>query len=202
MAIAGKIGAVYRIDGNPSVAFTNEATNADTAKKRYTIATNLKRYWDDSAAVTVKVNGATVTTGFRIEYAGGVVEFDTAQGAAVITVSGKYFNVVQCATFFNWKLDSDLDTKDVTTFASGGWKEYLTTLKGWNASADGYWADGTYAGLIGLRLIFVLYVDSTNNKRYEGYAILKKNSITEPVDDIVKEAVELQGSGQLYYHDI
>lgn len=202
MSISGKLGAVYRTNG-ASVAFEDEATNADATRRRYTIANNSRKYWDDSVPVIVKVNGTIRTTGFHVEYPGGVIVFDVPLGTSdVVTVSEKYFNTLQCATFFNWKLDSDTDTKDVTTFASNGWKEYLSTISGWSASADGYWADESFAGLIGNRIILVLYVDSTTNERYEGYILLKKNSIQEKVDDVVSESVDFQGTGQLYYHDV
>lgn len=203
MSIAGKLGAVYRADGNPSVAFTTEAMNGNAAYTRYSIASLAKRFWDDTVAITVKKNGATITTGFTIEYAGGVIVFTTPLiGTDVITVSGKYFTIVQCATIFNWKLDINQDLKDVTTFASNGWKEQIPTIKGWNASAEGYWADGNFAGLLGINIIISLFVDSVSNKRYEGYLYLKKNSITEAVDDVVKESVDIEGDGAIYYHEV
>lgn len=201
MSIAGKLGAVYRSDG-VSAAFTDEATTKNASYTRYSITSVAKRFWDDTAAIVVKKNGATITSGFTIEYAGGVIVFGVALlGADVITVSGKYFNIAQCATFFNWKLDANLDLKEVTTFASNGWKEQLATMKSWSTSAEGYWADGTFAGLLGVSIIISLFVDTTTNKRYEGYIYLKKNSITEPVDDVVKESVDIEGDGPLYYHE-
>lgn len=202
MSIAGKLGAVYRSDGNPSVTFTDEATTSNAAHTKYSITNASKRFLDKSAAIVVKKNGTIITTGFNIEYAGGVIVFEVALlGTDVITVSGKYFNIVQCATFFNWKLDSNLDLKDVTTFASNGWKEQLATMKSWSASAEGYWADETFAGLLGVNIIISLFIDATTNKRYEGYIYLKKNSITEPVDDVIKESADIEGTGPLYYHE-
>ena len=200
---SGKVGAVYRTDGNASVAFTNEATNTNATYTRYDIANNSKQYWDDSVNIVVKKNGTVVSSGYIVEYPGGVIVFQTPlTNTDVVTVSGNYFNVVQCATFFNWKLDINLDLKEVTTFASNGWKEQLSTIKSWSSSAEGYWADGTFAGLLGKNIVIVLYVDSTSNKRYEGYMYLKKNSITEAVDDVVKESCDIEGDGPLYYHDV
>jgi hypothetical protein len=201
MAMSGKLGAVYRING-ASVALTNEATTADTSYKRYTITTAAKRYLDDSAAVTVKKNGATITTGFKIEYAGGVVVFNAALlPTDVITVTGKYFNITQCTGFFEWTLDAEADIKEVTTFNSAGWAEYATLKKGWTAAANGYWADGTFAGLLNTRTIIVFYIDQANNKRYEGYLFIKKNSVKVPANDIVEESLDIQGDGPLYYHE-
>ena len=89
MPIAGKLGAVYRTDGNASTAFTTEATTSNATYTRYSITNSAKRFWDDAVSVTVKKNGTTITTGFTIEYAGGVVVFTTPNlNTDVITVSG------------------------------------------------------------------------------------------------------------------
>lgn len=203
MPIAGKIGAVYRTDGNPSVAFTNEAMTANATYTRYAIANNAKKYWDDTVSIVVKKNGTVVSAGYTVEYPGGVVVFQTPLiSTDVVTASGNYFNVVQCATFFNWKIDINLDLKETTTFASNGWKEQTAVTKSWSASAEGYWCDSTFIGLLGKNIIIALYVDSTSNKRYEGYMYLKKNSITTAVDDVVKESCDIEGDGPLYYHDV
>lgn len=202
MAISGVVGAVWKQDGNPSTAFTDEATTKDTANKRYTITNAAKKYWDDTAVMTVKKNGVVQSLGFNLEYPGGVVEFAVANiGTDVILVSGKYFGIVQCSTLFNWKLDVSAETKDVTTFASNGWKEIMSTVNGWDVSCDGYWADGSFLSLLGANVILVLYVDDTSNKRYEGYIFLKKDKIDEAVDEIVKESLDFEGDGRLYYHD-
>lgn len=202
MALSGKIGAVYKADG-VSTTFTDDPTTADAAYKRYRITNQAKRYWDDSVAMTVKKNGVTQSVGFTLEYAGGVVVWSSALiNTDVVLVSGKYLTITQLATFFDWKLDIDADLKDVTTFASNGWKEQMPVINGWSASAEGYWADGSFLALMGTRIILALYVDYSGADRYEGYIILKKNSIEEPVDDVVKESVDIQGTGPLYFHDI
>lgn len=202
MAVSGKVGAVYRATGSSTV-FTGEAMNSDTAKKRYVIANNSKKYWDDTVPVAVKVNGTLRTSGYTVEYPGGNIIFDVPLGTSdVVTVDGSYFPTSQCAAFFNWKLDATQDMKECTTFVSNGWKEYLPVTGSWTATAEGYWADGSFVSQLGQRVIVSLFVDSTSNKRYEGYIELKKNSIQEQTEDIVKENVEFQGTGNIYYHEI
>lgn len=202
MAIAGKVGAVYRTTGEASVAFTDEATIGNTTHKRYSIANAAKRFWDTGTAPTVKVNGETVTSGYTIEYAGGVVVFEAALlQTDTVTVSGKNYAIEQCATLFDWKLDAETNLKTVTTFASNGWEEQHPVSKGWSAGFNGYWADESFAGLLGKQIAVSLFIDATTNKRYEGYVYLKKNGIEEKVDDVVKESVEITGTGTLYYHE-
>ena len=48
----------------------------------------------------VKKDGVEVTSGYKIEYPGGVIVFDEALNTEVITVSGKYITVEQLAGFF------------------------------------------------------------------------------------------------------
>jgi len=201
MALIGKVGAIYIADGT-STAFTDEATTKDASNTIYYITNRTKRYWDDSYPITVKKNGITITSGFIIHHAGGYIIFDTANsGSDVITVSGKYYTPTQCATFFNWKVDIEQDLKEVTTFASNGWKEQIPAVIGWSASAEGYWADSTFFDRLGSRFIVSLYVDSTTNKVYEGYTIIKKCSVDTPCDDVVKESIDFEGTGILVYHE-
>lgn len=201
MAMTGAVGAVYVTSG-VSVTFTDEATTKNATYTRYKITNVAKRYWDDTSAITVKKNGVVQSSGFTIEMAGGVIEFTTPLIVTdVVLVSGKYFNAVQCASMFNWKVDFDVELKDTTTFASAGWKEQMAVTKGWSASAEGYWADGTFFNALGTNVIVVLYLNSSTDARYEGYVILKKCSVDVPVDDIVKESLDLDGDGKLYFRD-
>lgn len=200
--ITGKVGAIYVQTSAAPVAFTNEATTADAAKQRYTITNTAKRYWDKSTPVTVKVDGNTVTTGFTIEYAGGVVVFDVSQGTAVVTVSGAYLTVSQAGGFFKWSLDLEQETAEVTTFQSSGWKEFMATLKGFSGSAEAYWGNSTFFDNLGQECVVVFYVDSGAAKtRFEGFAIITGDSLETPNDDIVQESIDIQGTGPLYFRE-
>ncbi|MDA8186654.1 MAG: hypothetical protein M0T85_00740 [Dehalococcoidales bacterium] len=135
MAIAGKVGAVYVSDVNTApINFTDQATTNSGDNKRYQVTNAAYRYWPYDAAITVKKNGSVVTTGFTLERAGGYVVFSTANAPTdTITVSGQALTLVQCGGMFNWSVDMKGDLQDVTTYASGGWKEQLFTLDGWSA---------------------------------------------------------------------
>lgn len=201
MALTGIVGAVYRANG-VSVALTDAPTTKNGTFTEYKITDNTKRYLDDSFPITVKKNGVTITTGFTIEPAGGVIKFNPPLITTdVVTVSGKYFTMVECATMFNWKLDIGMDTKDVTTFASNGWVEKVAGVGNWTASAEGYWASNEFLTLLGTRLIMVFYVDEVGDDRYEGYVFIKKSGIDTPVDDVIKESIDIEGTGTIYFHE-
>jgi hypothetical protein len=202
MAISGAIGAIYKASGT-STTFTNAAMTNTGDNKRYKITDATKAYWDTSAAVTVKVDGSTVTSGFTIEYAGGNVVFTASQGASVVTVTGKSFPVTAIGGGYNWTVDVESDLVECTNFNSNGYKEYTPSYNGFSGSFESYWQGGTdvrFSDLANELLVIVLYTDNTANKnRYEGYAIINTNSVDVPNDDLVHDNCDFQGTGQLYY---
>lgn len=106
----------------------------------------------------------------------------------------------------SWKLDIDIELKDATNFASNGWKEQIAGLKGWSGSSDGTWnviTDTTGqkalqdALLNGTTVAIEFNINGTN--KYSGSAFVKKISVDEPVDDVVKFSVDLEGTGALTF---
>lgn len=206
MALSGTVAAVYRQTTAAGTAFADQATtNTDGVYKRYQVTAAADRYWDKTQAVTVKVNGTIQTTGFTLEYLSGFVVFAAARASTdTVTVSGTALAVDQVGGMFGWKLDTDADMEEVTTFASGGYKEYMATLKGFSGSADAYWTDTDTADFMtnGEEVILVLYTDDTANKdRYECFAVLKKDSIDTQTKAVVKETINFEGDGTLYYRE-
>lgn len=201
MAISGKVGAVYvsKVETAP-VSFTDQATTKDATNTRYQVTNAAYRYWPLDAAITVKKNGNAVTSGFKLERAGGYVVFDTPlSGSDVVTVSGTALTLVQCGGFFNWSVDMKADLQDVTTYASNGWKEQLLTVEGWSGSAEAYWGDDRFYKSLGEIIVVKLFVDSGASQRcLEGFAIITSDSIESAVDEIVKEKIEFEGVGPLY----
>ena len=200
--IAGKLGALYTSTAVASVAFTDEATTKNADYTRYKITNQVKRFWDIANGVTVKKNGATITTGFTVEYAGGEIVFSPALIITdTVTVTGKYFAMEQQAGIFEWKLDASQEMKDVTTFASAGWKEQIALDNLYNVTAKGFWANNNFMARQGTLLGVSLFLDTVSNKRYEGYVYINKNSINQATEDEVQEDVELIGTGAFYYHE-
>jgi hypothetical protein len=201
MAIAGKVGAVYVSDVDTApVAFADKATTKDGANKRYQVTDPTCRYWPPGAAITVKKNAAPVTTGFTLERAGGVVVFDVAlQGTDVILVSGTALTLVQAGGFFNWSVDGDGDDADATTFASGGWKEFVRMLIGWSGSAEAYWGDTRFFNSLGQIVVVKLFIDAgAAQSCMEGFANISGDKIEAPVDGVIQETVDFTGVGSLY----
>jgi hypothetical protein len=200
MAIAGKLGAVYVQTTDAATAFTNEATTKNGDFTRWTITAATKRYWDKDTAVTVKKNGGTITTGFTIEYVGGVIVFNPAiLTSDVITVSGKYWTVSQVGGFFNWSLDAAVATEEATAFGDS-FKGYVPTLAEWSGSAEKYWGDAAFLTALGTEVVVVLYADASSSyARYEGFAVITADGAETPVDGLITETIDFTGNGALYY---
>jgi hypothetical protein len=201
MAISGMTGAVYVSDVNTApVSFSDKPCTGDTERKRYQVNDSSLRYWDPDTPVLVEVNGASVSTGFTLEHAGGFVVFNTALGVDdTVTVSGKSLTLVQAGGFFNWSVDGDADDAEATTFASQGWKEFKRTLIGWSGSAEAYWGDTQFYDSLGKTVVVKLFVDAgPSQKCLEGFAIINGDGIENPVDGLVQETVDFTGTGPLY----
>ncbi|WP_227765050.1 hypothetical protein [Zhaonella formicivorans] len=203
MPLSGKVGAVFVQTADAPVSFSEEATTGSLDRRRFTISDAAKRYWDKDTPVTVKVNSVVVSAGFTLEHCGGVVVFEAPlELDDEVTVSGKYLTVAQHGGFFNWSAELELETSDITTFQSAGWKENLATVKGFTASAERYWGDEEFFAGLGKEVVIALYTDATASKqRYEGFGIISSDGIETAVDDIVNETIELQGTGPLHYRE-
>ncbi len=200
MALVGAVGAVYVQTDAAPVAFTDQATTANADYTRYQVTDPAYRYWPLDAAITVKKNGAVITTGFALERAGGFVVFDAPLlETDTVTVSGTALTVAQAGGFFNWSLEPDQEVKDVTTFASGGWKEFAATLKDWSGSAEAYWGDDRFFKALGQILVVKLYVDSGPSQAcFEGFAVISGDGAKGSTDTVVQETINFTGVGPLY----
>lgn len=201
MALAGKVAAVYVSDVTAApISFTDQATTANATRTRYQVTNAAYRYWDPTSTVTVKKNGSVITSGFKLEYAGGYVVFDTPlQTTDVVTVSGKALTMLQCGGFFNWSVDLKAETKEVTDFNSNGWKRFIQTIDGWSGKAEAYWGDNRFFKSLGQLVVVKLYIDSGASQRcLEGFAIITSEGIEAKVDDVVQDKIDFEGVGQLY----
>ena len=103
----------------------------------------------------------------------------------------------------NWSLELSLETLE-TTALGDDWKNYISGLKEWTASAEGDFEVTTDttgqkllsdADLAGTTVEVKLFVDATNY--YTGTAYINSLSIEDPVDDVVTISIEFTGNGAL-----
>jgi len=197
--IAGKLAALYRQTTDAAIAFTTEATTEDATHLRYQITDDTKRYWDPNTAVHVYADAAEVTTGFTIEYPGGVIVF-AVDPAAIITLTGAYLTMEEVGSLYNWSLDPQMDTLETTALGDSA-KSFIAGLLGFTGSAEGYWIDNSFYAALGDKLALALYVDTTSGseKWYDCFALITGDNIKVDEVDVVKETIPFQGTGGLYF---
>lgn len=106
------------------------------------------------------------------------------------------------AEIVNWSLDLGADDIDVTSFDSGGWKEFLAGLKEWSGSMEGNFKPTDTTGqkailaawAAGTPVTFTFKVSPTVS--FSGDAFVKP-SIEVPVDDKATFSCDFQGTGAL-----
>ena len=204
LATPGKVGRVLTQTIDASIVFTDEATTANATYTRYTITDSDKCYWDKTTVPVIEVDDVVVTTGYSIEYPGGVIVFDVALTAGnVVTVSGKYVVVEQLAGFFNWSLTVNNTTIDATSFTSGEWSEFVLATKNWEATAEKFWAStDDFSQRMGEEVIIVLYCDfGTAKTRFEGYATIQSDVASSPVNELINDSISFKGFDGIYFRN-
>ena len=216
--IAGKVGAFYACSGTG----TFQAAEAQTLKANGTwttyknviaeqvfVASNTATEWKrwtctPMGHLTVEDAGASAAIKVKYRYWHEVGEVGTAAGI-----------IKQYGGFFNWTIDQNCDTVDITAFEDSGHRAFLATLDGWTASAERHWVDEGLFPLIGSEtlqpiVIAKFYVndsdddkgigsDSETGDRYEGYCIVTGMSPSLAVDTLLNESLNFQGTAQLVY---
>jgi hypothetical protein len=195
--VPGFLGAVYIQDDN--LPFTKEAMTSNLTFNKYSITDLDKKFWDDEQSIIVYVNDVVVPTGFTIQQCGGIINFFVPLTALdVVTVSGHYFSVVQGAGFYNFKIT--IQRKEIDTSSFGiRWKQNIVVIGDWSATCGKFFYDSTFSDKLGAKNVFVFYADIDSNDRYEGYGFIKKSGINTDSTDVIKEDIDITGTGKIYW---
>lgn len=191
----------------PSVAFTNEAMTDGGAHTVYTITNAVKRYWDVSQALTVQTSPdgstgwTTVTTGFTVNYCGGIITFAVALTGSTpsVRVSGSYLPYSQVASASSVEVQVAVDVIDVSTLGGGGWKQKLAGIADSTYKLSKYWVDNFYVNALTnrTRLVLAIYTGANANQRFEGFGYLKTDSIKFDVKSAIEESIDVEVDGAL-----
>lgn len=203
MAVIHGSGASVALASGASTTFTNEATTANAARTIYSITDQAKRYWDDTATLTVQKStdaGATWTaaTGYTAQYPGGAITFTSAQAVGtLVRVSGKYLTTTTIGQAYEWSLDLALDTTDTSAFGDT-WRAFTPSQRGASASLTAWWLDDAALTLLtnGGRCAVALH---TGTGRYEGFARLTSDAVAAAVGSAVGDDLAFTYDGQVYY---
>ncbi len=194
---SGKAGAVYMQTG-AATPITGEALGTGDETTFDTANANV-----DEDSLIVYMDASPLPKGDYTVSVKGRITFVAAPGAGgnAITADYDYYSVTQVAGFFNWSLNSNADVLDTTDFDSGGEREYIASLTGFDVSAAKHWISEAFitAYYPGQKFIIKCYTDTGASTRYEGWAIITGVSTNCAVDALIDEAVTLQGTGLLKF---
>jgi len=210
MALAGKDANVYITAATPTTA-AGETFNAVAGSSvSHQITASSKRHWerepDTVGRPRMLVGGTTVgVPEYDINYVQGIITFASTVSGAV-TGDVEWLTSASIAEGREWQLSVDRDLFEVSTFDSGGWREFQENINGATASVSRYWSTGGTGGgeffdmmNVEQDVILQLRPDESAGDAYEGYAKITADSVAAAVDGIVGESIDFTIDGALYY---
>lgn len=161
-------------------------------------------FYQELKDVCVFVDGVVQLSGYAINYPEGIATFSSPLLIGnTVTISAKYYPVVQVLGFFNWTINPIFELADSTEFG-GDWRSFVGILHSVNGEASKFfYSDDDMLSRLttGESAIVVLYVDVGNNLRYEGRAFFTDISTETPVDTLIRQAISFQGHGEWFYRN-
>lgn len=149
----------------------------------------------------------TITTGFVLWYAGGVVVFDATQPVGTyVRFSGKYFPWAAIANATGYKLKLSREVKPDTTMTTDStptiWHTYKPGLAGGEFDLDGWFVIATsYIPLITseTRLYAGLVIDVTTGARMDCAVIMQQAAINAALEELEDEPLGFKITGGIHF---
>lgn len=197
---------VYRtdpLDVTPSVAMTNEACTANSARTAYTITNDAKTVIDDTSAVTVETspNGSdwSAATGIdRIVYAAGTVVFASAKAVGTqVRISGKYIPYVEFSDCTGYAINQTVDVVETTPIGVTAKTKY-PVVKDATVTIDRFHTDSSMETITNKRVVLLLYIDTTGNTRYQAFGTVKTAALKAEKASLLTESISFEVDGELY----
>ena len=211
MALAGKSASVKITATVPTTALAETFTAVAGSSVAYQIDDTTMRHWERNPNTTTRPRmlwgGSTAgVSSYTVNHVQGIVTFASTTATAV-TGDVEYLTASAVAQGREWSLNVDRDMFEVSTFQSGGWREFQQNVNGAQVSIGRYFIGpgSTSASEIFDRLnvdqdlIVELLPSDSAGDRYEGYAFITSDQIEASVDGIVGENFDLTIDGTLYY---
>ena len=200
------VGADVWMAATPSIVTSNETATDSGDHITYTASVHKSWDWQQPIVVQNSPNGSTgwvTVTDYSFQYAGGVIVFNTARvpGTNAFTriSSGYYFNLTQLDDATGWSLTLKANTKDTTAFqATGGYARKSATTKEGSGKIETVRTDGRIFLELGNVVGLQLYVDKTNNVRWDGLGIVTGVDPKSDAKDVLTQAMSFDLYGGFY----
>lgn len=115
-------------------------------------------------------------------------------------ISGKSGNVTFASGYktgvFTWSLDYTADALEITTFASGGYREYLAGLRAWSGQYECRLDNTVFIDHPGKAAAEAQFL-ATTGVLYVGLIIITGISLSVAVDGVASAVFSFQGTGRL-----
>ncbi len=209
-ALAGYKANVYFSTG-VSTPFTNMSMTDAGDHMTFTASVSAQRYLDPNQPLTVQtapdgVTWTTVTTGFTVQYCGGVIVFASpvAGGTPSCRISaGNYLVFSQAGQAFSIDVQTTINKLDNTTFASAqannGFITQQAGLGGHTWKLSNWHIDNFFFSQAGNLVLISAYTGANANQRLEGYGLLTGDNIKIDIKALNQEDLTVDGSGPIYW---
>jgi|SRR6267142_1696392 len=204
--LSGVIGDVW-LTATPSVSTTNESCTDSGDHITYTSSVHVFWDWNSTFTVQNSPNGSTgwtTITDYTVQWSAGRIVFNTARvpGTNAFTrISvGSYFTSTQLDSTHKWALTLKGNVAKTTSFqTAGAWETNLATIRGGTVKLDTYRNDNRAFKELNNLLGVSLYVDKTNNIRWQCYALVTDDSPAADAQNLEMETMTLTISRDVYY---
>ena len=206
----GIINSIYFSSGRTITSSTDEGTVPPTDILNF----ETEGY---KPGMLVTLSGSTEATNNRTFTINTVTTGVLTVDEAVVTTTVNKANITfaeaepgyQEAGFHNWAINYKVDLHDSTNFDScGGYREYLTSIKDWTASAEKYFLStgnpvNDWLGDTVKARFFMEYASTPSStgvaRYYTGNTIVTGIDIGTPVDALITQNISFQGVGAVSY---
>lgn len=184
-----------------AVNITAEATTDAGDHKSYQVTNTARRVLSPTAAITVKSDGTTVSSGYTLDRLTGTVTFAVARGAAeAITIDGAYLPVSDVALARSYSYELSAGMLDASTFvdSADGWMrkaqgqlDVSGSIGNLHDAADSLFRDALRSGSL---VVLSFYPDASSTPSLIVWARFEKVTDDSAMDALVSESVDFVGS--------
>lgn len=211
-AISGKAARIKHTAAT-ATSSTNNAATLSTDGVTLQIDSTALRHWDKYNSTALRVFDTSTeisSSDFDVNWVQGKVTFDSARS------TGNSYTI-DCETFTSsflvggrsWTVDASVNDLETTTFSTDAtdakWRSFIGGLSDATVSVSQLYPSGDTGPLwfdrinADQRVLVQLWTDHGASNRYEGWGVITRDGISNDLDGLVEQSVDVRLDGQLYF---
>lgn len=196
VAVTGSAGGPYTIEFTSSLGLASQSlitANGSGLTGGSSPGVTIARVQAGSAY-------ATITNGFTLRSAGGIVIFGSAQaqGSFVRFHSGNYMPYSTLGNAHTAEFSGKVDMEDTTLFNTTGTHNFTPCLMSGTLKLSNWWLNEVLITNLTSRNLLVISFVSPTGARYEGYCYTSDNDLKLDVKKAVDEDLTFQLTNQFF----